>query len=46
MSKFVIPGTSDKPILFDIQYPESQDKSPLIIFLHGFKGFKDWGSGR
>lgn len=43
MSKFVIPGTSDKPILFDIQYPESQDKSPLIIFLHGFKGFKDWG---
>ena len=43
MGKFVIPGSSDKPILFDIQYPESQDISPLIIFLHGFKGFKDWG---
>jgi len=43
MSKFVIPSTSDKPILFDIQYPENQEKPSLIIFLHGFKGFADWG---
>ena len=33
----------DKPITFDIRYDENKSKLPLIIFLHGFKGFKDWG---
>ena len=27
----------------DLRYPESENKLPLIIFCHGFKGFKDWG---
>lgn len=43
MQSFVIPGNSNKPISLDIQFPEPQGKYPLIIFLHGFKGFKDWG---
>ena len=43
MHNFVIQGNSDKPISFEIQFPETQGKYPLIIFLHGFKGFKDWG---
>ena len=33
----------DKPIVFDIAYTENQQPKPVIIFVHGFKGFKDWG---
>ena len=38
-----INGSNDKPIAIDISYKSSQIKKPLIIFAHGFKGFKDWG---
>ncbi|MGM0579141.1 MAG: alpha/beta hydrolase family protein [Bacteroidota bacterium] len=33
----------NKPITADIRYISSKDKKPLILFVHGFKGFKDWG---
>ncbi|MDN5211575.1 alpha/beta hydrolase [Fulvivirgaceae bacterium BMA12] len=32
-----------KPIAIDIRYLENRQPKPIIIFLHGFKGFKDWG---
>ena len=34
---------NNKSITFDLRYNEDLKKKPLIIFLHGFKGFKDWG---
>jgi len=39
----IIQGNTGKPIVLDIGYPKGKEKSPLIIFAHGFKGFKDWG---
>ncbi len=33
----------NKPISADIRYILNKDKKPLILFVHGFKGFKDWG---
>jgi esterase/lipase len=27
----------------DIRYNEGKENLPLVIFVHGFKGFKDWG---
>jgi pimeloyl-ACP methyl ester carboxylesterase len=39
-----ILGSDEKPILIDITFDEKQPKAPLIIFIHGFKGFKDWGA--
>ncbi|HET8861299.1 alpha/beta hydrolase family protein [Marivirga sp.] len=33
----------NKPITADIRYISTQEKKPLILFVHGFKGFKDWG---
>lgn len=39
-----IVGSNDKPISIDITFDEKQPKAPLIIFIHGFKGFKDWGA--
>lgn len=41
-----IPSTEDLPIYYDLYHPETSgdDPFPVIIFLHGFKGFKDWGA--
>lgn len=32
-----------KPLLADIRYMADGVKKPIILFAHGFKGFKDWG---
>ncbi len=39
----LIPGSKDKPILLDVFYKETHAPKPVVIFVHGFKGFKDWG---
>jgi pimeloyl-ACP methyl ester carboxylesterase len=33
----------NKPISADLRYISNKEKKPLILFVHGFKGFKDWG---
>jgi pimeloyl-ACP methyl ester carboxylesterase len=38
-----IPGSKLLPILLDVHAPESNEPVPVVIFCHGFKGFKDWG---
>lgn len=39
----VIDGPKGKPILLDVFYEQDNSKKPIVIFSHGFKGFKDWG---
>ena len=41
--KFVLRGFNGRPILGDFRAPQSGKNLPLVIFIHGFKGFKDWG---
>ena len=38
-----IPNASGESIRFDLRYAEGTADAPVIILLHGFKGFKDWG---
>lgn len=38
-----IEGAEGKPITLDIFIKANNHKKPLVIFCHGFKGFKDWG---
>ncbi len=33
-----------KPIVYDCFYSETSKPKPLVIFCHGYKGFKDWGA--
>lgn len=34
-----------KPIVYDIYYKKSQAaEMPVVLFCHGYKGFKDWGA--
>ncbi len=39
----LIDGSKEKPILLDVCYKQTQEAKPVLIFVHGFKGFKDWG---
>jgi pimeloyl-ACP methyl ester carboxylesterase len=40
----ILFGEGVKPILYDLYLVDSPDPKPLIIFCHGYKGFKDWGA--
>ncbi len=35
---------NNRRMLADIRYVPDGSKKPVILFIHGFKGFKDWGS--
>lgn len=38
-----VAGKHGKPILLDVFYEPAPKPQPVVIFSHGFKGFKDWG---
>jgi uncharacterized protein len=40
----IILGAAAKPIALDIFYAINKTKSPVVIYAHGFNGFKDWGN--
>lgn len=41
---FSIKGSNNRPMMTDVVINASQEKSrPVVIFCHGYKGFKDWG---
>ena len=40
----ILKGFHSKPILTDIYYKENQTQKPVVIFCHGYKGFKNWGA--
>jgi len=42
--QFSLIGAAGKPINGDLTYDENNTNTPLVIFVHGFKGFKDWGA--
>lgn len=33
----------NKPISYDMRFLPDHSQKPIIIFIHGFKGFKNWG---
>lgn len=40
----ILQGKHNKPILTDIFFKADNTAKPVIIFCHGYKGFKDWGA--
>lgn len=40
----LLKNTTGRSFLADAYIPEKEGKVPLIIFCHGYKGFKDWGA--
>jgi len=41
---FIIGHNGSKPIVADVTYPKNIADLPVIIFCHGYKGYKDWGA--
>jgi pimeloyl-ACP methyl ester carboxylesterase len=39
-----VDGQHNKPIVTDVFYKETNQPKKIIIFCHGYKGFKDWGA--
>ncbi|MBT5614898.1 MAG: alpha/beta hydrolase, partial [Flavobacteriales bacterium] len=43
LHNIVIEGSSGKPILIDATFKANTEAKQVVVFCHGFKGFKDWG---
>ena len=43
LSNFPIPSHHNRPIVTDLLYKKNGIQKPLVIFIHGYKGYKDWG---
>ncbi len=41
---YSLKGKTDKSILVDVCFSPSHIPKPIVIFCHGFKGYKDWGA--
>ncbi|MBW2960203.1 alpha/beta hydrolase family protein [Mesonia aestuariivivens] len=41
---FLLEGKYEKPIVTDVYFEPNQQPKPIVIFCHGYKGFKDWGA--
>ena len=42
-NNFLLEGKHKKPIVTDVYFQPTQQPKPIVIFCHGYKGFKDWG---
>ena len=40
----LLNGAEHKNITLDIFYKENEHSKPVVIYAHGFNGFKDWGN--
>ena len=40
----IIDGKHQKPIVTDVFYKETHQPKKVVVFCHGYKGFKDWGA--
>jgi pimeloyl-ACP methyl ester carboxylesterase len=40
----IIEGQHHKPMVTDVFYEETKQPKKVVIFCHGYKGFKDWGA--
>ena len=42
-NNIVIDGSVKRPILIDANFRANREPKQVVVFCHGFKGFKDWG---
>ncbi|PKR81715.1 alpha/beta hydrolase [Brumimicrobium salinarum] len=44
LTNHIYKGANERESLIDFQEPEGFDYKNIIIFVHGYKGYKDWGA--
>ncbi|HLW14391.1 MAG TPA: alpha/beta fold hydrolase [Flavobacteriaceae bacterium] len=40
----IIQTDGKRPIVYDVYYNQNNTPKPVVLFCHGYKGFKDWGA--
>ncbi len=40
----ILNRESKKPIVWDAFFNTNEHQKPIVVFCHGYKGFKDWGA--
>lgn len=43
LKNLVLNREQQKPIVWDAFFNKNGEQKPLVLFCHGYKGFKDWG---
>ena len=43
LDNIIIDGSVEKSILIDATFSANREPKQVVVFCHGFKGFKDWG---
>ncbi len=43
LKNIIVDGNHQKPIVTDVFYNPNNQPKKVVIFCHGYKGFKDWG---
>jgi uncharacterized protein len=44
VKNIIIPGAANKPIALDIFFEQDSKAKSIVVYAHGFNGFKDWGN--
>ncbi|WP_439128702.1 alpha/beta hydrolase family protein, partial [Polaribacter sp.] len=44
LKNIIVDGKHEKSIVTDVFYEETNQPKKVVIFCHGYKGFKDWGA--
>ena len=44
IKNILVEGKHQKPIVTDVFYVDDHQPKKIVIFCHGYKGFKDWGA--
>ncbi|WP_298550336.1 alpha/beta fold hydrolase [uncultured Algibacter sp.] len=44
LKNIIVHGKHEKAILTDVFYKDDSKPKTIVIFCHGYKGFKDWGA--
>ncbi|WP_299667026.1 alpha/beta hydrolase [uncultured Polaribacter sp.] len=44
LKNLIVEGKHNKPMVTDVFYKETQQLKKVVVFCHGYKGFKDWGA--
>lgn len=44
LENIIVDGKHGKPILLDVYWKTTEKPKNIVLFAHGFRGFKDWGT--
>ena len=44
VKNILVAGSAERQMAVDICYGNTEGKRPVVIYAHGFNGFKDWGN--